>query len=163
VVATRGSVEVLNGRMVRWLWDLPQGGEETIQIAAQSRPGFGQRHAPENTASLLYAESVADQASVTLAIGRGQAGAASPSPTQAPSPTATRRPRPRSGGDAYRLTSWPLCHAGAGCQQTPTPAPTSSLLPTTGQGASVVWPAAIFVWRCWHWACITMRRRPSAE
>ena len=165
VVATRGSVEVLNGRMVTVaVGDLPQGGEETIQIAAQADPALANGTRLKNTASLLYAESVADQASVTLAIGRGQAGAASPSSTQAPSPTANKTPTPgAAGATPTALPPGPSATPAPAANKTPTPAPTGSLLPTTGQGASAVWPAAIFVVALLALGVYNMRRRPSAE
>ena len=167
VVATLGSVEVLNGRMVTVaVGDLPQGGEETIQIAAQADQALANGTRLKNTASLLYAESVADQASVTLAVGRGQAGAASPSPTAnktpAPSPSPTLAPGAAGATPTVPPPSPSLTPTPA-ANKTPAPTPTGSLLPTTGQGASPVWPAAIFVVALLALGVYNMRRRSSAE
>jgi uncharacterized repeat protein (TIGR01451 family) len=173
VVATRGAVEVLNGRMVTVaVGDLPQGGTETIQIVAQADPALADGTRLKNTASLLYAESVADQATVTLVVGGGQAGAAGPSPTQAPPSAAGRTPAPgpsptlASGAAATTPTALPPSPSptpAPAANKSPTPTPSGSLLPTTGQGASVVWPAALFVVALLALGVYSIRRRPSAE
>ncbi len=174
VVASRGSAEVLNGQMVTVLvGDLPQGGEETIQIVVQADPALANGTRLKNTASLLYAESVADQAAVTLVVGRGQAGAASSSPTQTPSSTANKTPAPSlsptlaSGAAGATPTALPPGSSptpAPAANKIPTPTPTSSLLPTTGQGASSpVWPAAVFVVALLALGVYSMRPRPSEK
>jgi uncharacterized repeat protein (TIGR01451 family) len=179
VVATRGSVEVLNGQMVTVaMGDLPQGGQETVQIAAQADPALANGTRLKNAASLLYAESVADQAAVTLVVGRGQAGAPSPSSTQAPalaavgtptlSPSPTPTPAPGAAGatpTAVPLSlspTWTPVPPPA-ANKPPTPTPSGSLLPTTGQGAPAVWPAVVFVVALLALGVYNLRRRPSAE
>jgi uncharacterized repeat protein (TIGR01451 family) len=179
VVATRGAVEVLNGQMVTVVvGDLPQGGQETVQIEAQADPALANGVRLKNTASLLYAESVADQAAVTLVVGRGQAGASSPSPTQAPtlaanktptpSPSPTPTPAPGAAGVTPTAvpptaTPNPSPTPAPAANKPPTPTPSGSLLPTTGQGAPVVWPAVIFVVALLALGVYNMRRRPSVE
>jgi hypothetical protein len=166
-VATRGAVEVLNGRMVTVaVGDLPQGGEETIQIVAQADQALANGTRLKNTASLLYAESVADQAAVTLVVGSGQAGAASPSPTAnktlTPSPSTTLAPG-AAGATPTALPPGPSPTPTPAANKPPTPTPSGSVLPITGQGASPVWPAAIFVVALLALGVYNMRRRPSAE
>jgi uncharacterized repeat protein (TIGR01451 family) len=166
VVATRGAVEVLNGRMVTVaVGDLSQGGEETIQIVAQADPALANGTRLENTASLLYAESVADQAAVTLVVGRSQASAASPSPT-AKTLTPSPSPTPALGAAGATPTALPPSPSPTptpAANKPPTPTPSGSVLPITGQGASPVWPAAIFVVALLALGVYNMRRRPSAE
>jgi uncharacterized repeat protein (TIGR01451 family) len=189
VVATRGSVEVLNGQMVTVaVGGVPQGGEETVQIVAQADPALANGTRLKNTASLLYAESVADQAAVTLVVGGGQAGAPSLSLTQAPTPTATPSPSPAqtptpgaagatpTAAPSSPSPTWtPVSPPTATPNPSPTRAPTlaanktatatpsGSLLPTTGQGAPPVWPAAIFVVVLLALGAYNLRRRPSTE
>jgi uncharacterized repeat protein (TIGR01451 family) len=173
VVVSRGSVEVLNGQMVTVVvGDIPQGGEETIQIAAQVDQAVANGTRLENTASLLYAESVADQAAVTLVVGRSQAGAAGPSPTQTPAstPGKTLTPSPSptlasgaAGATPTVLPPSPTPTPTPAAAKPPAPTPTSSLLPITGQGESPVWPAAIFVVALLALGVYSVRRRPSAE
>jgi uncharacterized repeat protein (TIGR01451 family) len=167
VVATRGAVEVLNGRMVTVaVGDVLQGGEETIQIVAQADQALANGTRLKNTASLLYAESVADQAAVTLVVGSGQAGAASPSPTAnktlTPSPSTTLAPG-AAGATPTALPPGPSPTPTPAANKPPTPTPSGSVLPITGQGASPIWPAAIFVVALLALGVYNMRRRPSAE
>jgi len=133
VVATRGSVEVLNERMVTVaVGELPQGGEETVQIAAQADPALANGTRLNNTASLLYAESVADQAAVALVVGRGesapgaQAATAIPSATQAPLSTATNTPT-----FSPSPTQTPAAAVAVATPTTvpPSPSPTSTPVP----------------------------------
>ena len=121
VTTTRGTVEVLDGRMVTVnVGDLSQGGEETIQIVAQADPALAYGTRLQNTASLLYAESAADQAWITLVVGGAEGATAVPAEEMAavssPTPTVSQ-----------------------------TPAPSDELLPVTGYGAAAVLPVAGFV------------------
>ncbi len=140
VKASRGRVEVLNRRMVTVdMGDVPQGGEETIQIAVQADPGLAYGTRLQNTASLLYAESAADQAWATLVIGNVE-GAAAVTPT-APLAMSSAQPTPPS----------PTATAAVSAGETPTtPSPTPAaeqtpsesddLLPVTGGGTTVAVP-----------------------
>ncbi len=96
VTATLGTVEVLNERMVTLdIGELPQGGQETIQIAVKADRALANGTRLKNTASLLYAESAADQAWVTLTVGSGGAVAAKETPTvPPPTPVAEQTPGP---------------------------------------------------------------------
>jgi uncharacterized repeat protein (TIGR01451 family) len=171
VVVSRGAVEVLNGRMVTVaVGDVPQGGTETIQIVAQADPALADGTRLKNTASLLYAESVADQAAVTLVVGRGQAGVANPSTAQTPPAAAGKTPAPNpsptlASGAATptALPPSPSPTPALAANKLPTPTPAGSLLPTTGQAASAVWPAALFVVALLALGVYSIRRRPSAE
>jgi uncharacterized repeat protein (TIGR01451 family) len=171
VVVSRGAVEVLNGRMVTVaVGDVPQGGTETIQIVAQADPALADGTRLKNTASLLYAESVADQAAVTLVVGRGQAGVANPSTAQTPPAAAGKTPAPNpsptlASGAATptALPPSPSPTPAPAANKLPTPTPAGSLLPTTGQAASAVWPAALFVVALLALGVYSIRRRPSAE
>jgi LPXTG-motif cell wall-anchored protein len=164
-------VEVLNGRMVTVaVGDVPQGGTETIQIVAQADPALADGTRLKNTASLLYAESVADQAAVTLVVGRGQAGVANPSTAQTPPAAAGKTPSPNpsptlASGAATptALPPSPSPTPAPAANKLPTPTPAGSLLPTTGQAASAVWPAALFVVALLALGVYSIRRRPSAE
>lgn len=140
VTTTLGTVEVLDGRMITVsVGDLPQGGEEKIQIVVQADPALTYGTRLQNTASLLYAESVADQAGVTLVVGgAGGAPAATPTPTLGapvveavtPSPVTTATVSPEETPTVLPPTP------GA----TQTPGPSNELLPVTGQGAVVALP-----------------------
>lgn len=119
---TRGSVEVLNGQMVTVdVGDLPQGGKETIQIVAQADPAtlaYGMRL--KNSASLLYAESAADQAWAFLTVG-GVEGAAVATPTPLLAEETPAAPPSTPAADE-------------------TPSPTDELLPITGGEVTVAVP-----------------------
>jgi uncharacterized repeat protein (TIGR01451 family) len=131
---TQGEIEVLNGRMVTVaLGDLPQAGKETIQITAEVDPSLAYGTRLRNTASLLYAESAADQAWADLVVSGAQEAAAS-TPTlvaAAPEPEATTTPMAEE-------TPTPTPPAPVAEQ---TPAPGDELLPVTGTGAKVALPA----------------------
>jgi uncharacterized repeat protein (TIGR01451 family) len=146
VTTTRGTVEVLDGRMVTVaMGDMPQGGQETVQITAQvdSSVAYGTRL--QNTASLLYAESAADQAWAFLTIG-GAAGAAAATPgrpaatpTSPPSAPAAQSgtPTPVATAAMPEATLTPLPATPSAGQ---TPGPGNDLLPVTGGGAGVALP-----------------------
>ncbi len=140
VKTSRGRVEVLNRRMITVdVGDLPPGGEETVQIAVQADPGLAYGMRLQNTASLLYAESAADQAWASLVIGNA-AGTAAATPTALlVMASAQSTPPP------------PAATATAPAEETPTappptPAPVQTpgasddLLPVTGGGATVAVP-----------------------
>ncbi len=129
VATTRGVVEVLDGRMVTVnMGDLPQGGKETVQIAVRADRALAYGTRLQNTASLLYAESAADQSWATLVVGSAaapptagtpMAQAATPSPTATTTQPAAETPTPIAS-------------------QTPKP---GELLPITGEGPTVSLPA----------------------
>jgi uncharacterized repeat protein (TIGR01451 family) len=142
-VTTHGFVEVLNGRMVTASIDsLAQGEQATVQITAQVSPDLAYGTRLQNVASLLYAESAADQAWVNLVVGgTGQVEAAptvvelaaTSTPTAAPEATATV---------AAEETPTPESLA---TEASPTPESPDELLPITGTGTGVVLPVAGFV------------------
>jgi uncharacterized repeat protein (TIGR01451 family) len=145
VVTTGGALEVLDGRLVTvFFGDLPQAAQETIQIVAQADPGLAYGARLRNTASLLYAESAADQAWVTLMVGSmaGEA-AATPTPLSSASPTQPTTPSPAA-------TATPLAEETP-APVPPTPAPDQTpvsndeLLPVTGRGLASTLPVAGFV------------------
>jgi uncharacterized repeat protein (TIGR01451 family) len=124
VKTTRGSVEVLNERLVTVnLGDLPQDAQETIQIVAQAGPTLSPGARLTNTATLLYAESAADQAWTTMTVG----SAAGVATTTAVAIDETPTPAPPT----------PLADQ--------TPGPDDELLPVTGGGVVAVLPVAGFV------------------
>jgi uncharacterized repeat protein (TIGR01451 family) len=146
VTTTRGAVEVLNGRMVTLsVGDLPQGGQEKIQITAHVDPSLAYGTRLQNTATLLYAESAADQAWANLTIG-GTGGITAPSPTSTLPPSAAESvmPSPAATGTLEAT-------AAVVAEETPTPPPPTpvaeqtpgsgdELLPITGGGAPVALP-----------------------
>jgi uncharacterized repeat protein (TIGR01451 family) len=139
VTTTRGEVEVLDGRMVTVaMGDVPQDSQETIQITAQVDPNVAYGTRLQNTASLLYAESAADQAWAFLAIG-GAAGAAAATPTSLPStpPAQPDTPTPATTAALPEATPTPLPSTPSADQ---TPSPGDDLLPITGGGAGVALP-----------------------
>jgi uncharacterized repeat protein (TIGR01451 family) len=137
---SRGRVEVLNRRMITVdVGDLPQGGQETIQIAVQADPGLAYGIRLQNTASLLYAESAADQAWATLVIGNAaEAAAATPTAALAMSSAQSTPPSPAATAAA------PAGETPAAPSPTPaaeqTPGASDDLLPVTGGGATVAVP-----------------------
>jgi hypothetical protein len=145
VKTSRSRVEVLNRRMITVdVGDLPPGGEETVQIAVQADSGLAYGTRLQNTASLLYAESAADQAWATLVIGNA-AGVAAATPT-ALLVMASAQSTPPS----------PAATATVPVEETPTaPSPTPApdqtpdasddLLPVTGGGATVAVPGLAIV------------------
>jgi uncharacterized repeat protein (TIGR01451 family) len=133
--ATRGSVEVLDGRMVTVaLGDLPQGGQETIELVAEADAGLASGARLTNTATLLYAESAADQAWASLTVG-GAAPMAetTPAPAESATPLAAQTATPLP-----TQTATPLAAATPAASTAATPAPDPAfqpddeLLPTTG-------------------------------
>jgi uncharacterized repeat protein (TIGR01451 family) len=95
VTTSLGSVEVVEGRMVTVnIGDLAQGDQLTMQIVVQADPGLGYGTQLRNTASLLYAESAADQAWTTLVVG--SPAATTPAPAAA-SPAQSATPTPAAG------------------------------------------------------------------
>jgi len=138
---TRGTVEVLNGRMVTVnIGDLPQGAKETIQIVAQVDPTLAYGARLKNTASLLYAESAADQAWATLTVGTtGEIAAATPTPLTAASPDQSATPSPVATAEE---TLTPILPTPVADQP---PGPGDALLPVTGGGLTAVLPMAGFV------------------
>ena len=129
---TQGSVEVLNGRMVTVdLGDLPQAGKETIQITAEVDAALAYGTRLRNTASLLYAESAADQAWADLVVGGAEAGATPTSAAAVAEPGATSTPTAEETPTPAPPT--PMVEQ--------TPGPGDELLPVTGTGARVALPA----------------------
>jgi uncharacterized repeat protein (TIGR01451 family) len=126
VTTSRGTVEVLNGRMVTIdVGDLLPDGTGTIQLTAQADPALAYGTRLQNTASLLYAESAADQAWAVLTIGNtGAMAVATPE-------AATPMPADES---AASLPPTPAADQ--------TPGPGDELLPVTGSGAALVAPVA---------------------
>jgi len=141
VTTTRGTVEVLNGRMVTVnIGDLPQGAKETIQIVAQVDPTLVYGARLKNTASLLYAESAADQAWATLTVGTtGEVAAATPTPLTAASLDQSATPSPVAPAEETPTAAPPAPIADQ------TPGPSDELLPITGGGLTAVLPMAGFV------------------
>jgi uncharacterized repeat protein (TIGR01451 family) len=127
VTTSRGTAEVLNGRMVTVdVGDLPPDGTETIQLTAQADPALSYGTRLQNTASLLYAESAADQAWAVLTIGGSAEGTAVATPEAA-------APMP-ADESAASLPPTPAADQ--------TPGPGDELLPVTGSGAALVAPVA---------------------
>lgn len=153
---TQGAVEVLNGRMVTVaMGDLPQAGKETIQITAEVDPSLAYGTRLRNTASLLYAESAADQAWADLVIGGAQGSAAS-TPTSVaatPEPKATTTPPAEE-------TPIPASPAPEAEQ---TPAPGDELLPVTGTGAKIALPALGITLVIALMSLRNMRKRPGPD
>jgi uncharacterized repeat protein (TIGR01451 family) len=142
VTSSLGSVEVLNGRMVTvYVGELAQGAEATIQISVQADPALAYGTSLKNTATLLYAESAADQAWATLAIGA--AAEAAPMPTTLP------------------VSATPTPPAAA----TPEGTPQSSdeLLPTTGGSGTVAILSAIIVLALLLAGVRQVRKQPARE
>lgn len=135
---TRGTIEVLNGRMVTVdMGDLPQGQEELIQITAQADPALAFGTRLQNTASLLYAESAADQTWATLTIG-GTAEAASSSPASGlDSPLAEVDTSAPAAAATMPAEGIPPAPAPAPIADQ-NPGPTDELLPVTGGGVVAV-------------------------
>jgi hypothetical protein len=139
VTTTRGTVEVLDGRMVTVnIGDLPQGAKETIQIVAQVDPKLTYGVRLKNIASLLYAESAADQAWATLTVGSA-AGVAAATPTLLTSPSPDQPVTPATTAEE---TPTPEPSTLVADQ---TPGPGDELLPVTGGGMTAVLPMAGFV------------------
>ncbi len=139
---TRGTVEVLNGRMVTVnIGDLPQGAKETVQILAQVDPTLAYGARLKNTASLLYAESAADQAWATLTVGTtGEVAAAPLTPlTTASAADQSVTPSPVAPAEETPTPTPPTPVADQ------TPGPGDELLPVTGGGLTAVLPTAGFV------------------
>jgi uncharacterized repeat protein (TIGR01451 family) len=126
VTTSRGTAEVLNGRMVTVdVGDLPPDGTETIQLTAQADPALAYGTRLQNTASLLYAESAADQAWAILSVGSTEGmGVATPE-------AETTTPAEES---ATTLPPTPAADQ--------TPGPSDELLPVTGTGAALAAPVA---------------------
>jgi uncharacterized repeat protein (TIGR01451 family) len=95
VATSSGEAEVVEGRMVTVnIGDLAQGDQLAMQIVVQADPGLRYGTQLRNTASLLYAESAADQAWTSLVVGSPAAitpapVAVSPAPSATPTPVAT--------------------------------------------------------------------------
>lgn len=138
---TRGTVEVLNGRMVTVnIGDLPQGAKEMVQIVAQADPTLAYGTRLKNTASLLYAESAADQAWATLTVGTtGEVAAAPLTPLTTASADQSVTPSPVAPAEE---TPTPIPPTPVANQ---TPDPGDELLPVTGGGLTAVLPTAGFV------------------
>ncbi|GAB4536489.1 MAG: hypothetical protein Kow0063_22090 [Anaerolineae bacterium] len=145
VAATAGVVEVLNGRMVTVdVGELPQGAQETVQIVAQAGADLAYGTRLKNTASLLYAESAADQAWVTLTVGSMAAEAvATPAAGPSPAPTRPITPSPTmTGPPPAEETAGPVSPTVVAAQ---TPGQSDELLPVTGRGLTSALPVAGFV------------------
>lgn len=140
VTTTRGSVEVLNGQMVTVaMGDVPQGGQETIQVTAQAAPNLAYGTRLQNIASLLYAESAADQAWTTLTIGGAPGVAvATPTPLSTGAPVAATPATPAATTEGLAGTPTSLPSTPAAEQ---TPGAGDELLPVTGGGGGVALPA----------------------
>jgi uncharacterized repeat protein (TIGR01451 family) len=141
VTTTRGTVEVLDGRMVTVnIGDLPQGAKETIQIVAQVDATLAYGTRLKNVASLLYAESAADQAWATLTVGStAEVAAATPTPLTSPSPAQPSTPTPATTAEETPPPALPTPVADQ------TPVPDDELLPVTGGELTAVLPMAGFV------------------
>jgi len=145
VTTTRGTIEVLDGQMVTVnIGDLPQGAKEMIQIVAQADPSLAYGARLKNTASLLYAESAADQAWATLMVGTSaEVSAATATPLTSPSPAQAAQPSPAATpaapAEEIPTTAPPAPIADQ------TPGPGDELLPVTGGGLTAVLPTAGFV------------------
>lgn len=139
VTTTRGTVEVLNGQMVTVnMGDLPQDAKETIQIVAQVDPALAYGARLKNIASLLYAESAADQAWTTLTVASTTGVAAvTPTPLTSPSPAQPTTPLSATTAEETPAPSTPVADQ--------TPGPGDELLPVTGGGLTAVLPMAGFV------------------
>jgi len=85
VKTSRGQVELLNGELLTVIvGSVPQDGQEEITIWVSVDDDLVDGMMLSNTATLFYAESAADQASLTLNIGRSETIAeATDSPDQA--------------------------------------------------------------------------------
>jgi uncharacterized repeat protein (TIGR01451 family) len=144
VTTSRGAVEVLSGRMVTVnVGDLPQGGQEAIQIVAQADPSLAYGTGMKNAASLLYAESAADQAWTTLTVGTSEAAALTPTPVSSPSSAQPAAPSSTATGTVpAEMTPTPLPPAPIADQ---TPVAGDELLPVTGGDVTSVVPVAGFV------------------
>jgi uncharacterized repeat protein (TIGR01451 family) len=138
VTTSSGSVEVLDGQMVSInIGELAPGEQVAMQITVQGDPGLAYGTQLRNTASLLYAESVIDQAWTTLVAGI---------------PAATT-PAPVAASPAQSATPTPAESSEAATAVTPTPAaPTpiaegtaqaDELLPVTGGTPAAVPGVAI--------------------
>jgi len=163
VTTTHGTAEVQNERLVTVnIGDLPQGAQETVQIVAQVDPTLSYGTRLKNTATLLYAESAADQAWTTLTVGSlAQAAALTPTPLSSPSL-------------AQAATVSPAATATATIDETPTsaaptPAPDQTpdqggdLLPVTGGGVTAVLPVAGFVVALLVVGVLHLRKRSVME
>jgi uncharacterized repeat protein (TIGR01451 family) len=139
VTTSRGTSETLDERMVSVaMGDVPQGAKETIQITAQAARDLPYGTHLKNTASLLYAESAADQAWTTLTIGGAEAAAvATPTPLPSTLPAQPDTPTPATTAAVPEVTPTPLPSTPSADQ---TPGPTDDLLPVTGGGAGVALP-----------------------
>ena len=74
--ASKGEVEVLEGRMLTVLVGMVDaGGEETVTVAIRADEGLAAGSEQSNVATLFYAESAADQSAVTLRVGGSSAAA----------------------------------------------------------------------------------------
>jgi uncharacterized repeat protein (TIGR01451 family) len=142
VTSSLGSVEVLNGRMVTvYVGELAQGAEATIQISVQADPALAYGTSLKNTATLLYAESAADQAWATLVVGG--AASAAPAPTTPPD-LATPAPM-------------------AGATPETTPQAGDELLPVTGGGGTVAILSAVVVLALLLAGARQVRKKPVGE
>lgn len=142
VTSSLGSVEVLNGRMVTvYVEELAQGAEATIQISVQADPALAYGTSLKNTATLLYAESAADQAWATLAIGAAAEAALIPTTL------------PVSGTPTPAAATTPEA----------TPQPGDELLPTTGGSGTVAILSAIIVLALLLAGVRQVRKQPARE
>lgn len=159
VTTTRGTVEVLSGRMVTVnIGDLAQGAQETIQIVAQADPTLAYGARLKNTASLLYAESAADQAWTTLTVGStAEVAAPTPTPLASPPPAQPATSSPAAPADE---TPTPVPPSPVADQ---TPGPGDDLLPVTGGGVTAVLPMAGFVLALLLLGVRHLRERPVVE
>jgi uncharacterized repeat protein (TIGR01451 family) len=93
---TRGSVDVLERLVTADIGEAAKGAVETVEIVAVIDPRIGAATPLENYATLLYAESIAAQASADLVITNRPVAAAqatsTPLPTRPPAATATPAP-----------------------------------------------------------------------
>jgi uncharacterized repeat protein (TIGR01451 family) len=122
VIAPWGTLEILNQRMVVVnIGELPAGEQGTIEIDVQAAADAARGARLTNTATLLYAESAADQAWATLSIG---AGGAPPAATEAPAPAATQAATPAAGATPTAAPATPAPDETAH--------PDDEMLPTTG-------------------------------
>ena len=129
VTTTKGTVEVLDGRMIVVdVGEMTQGGKETIQIKVEADPTLASGTRLHNTATLLYAESAADQAWANLTVA-GAKGKAAVRPTALPSASLDQvTPKAAATPSADQSAS-----------------PTDELLPVTGERTTVALPAVLSI------------------
>jgi uncharacterized repeat protein (TIGR01451 family)/LPXTG-motif cell wall-anchored protein len=163
VTTTHGTPEVHDERLVTVnIGDLPQGAQGTVQIVAQVDPTLAYGTRLTNSATLLYAESAADQAWTTLTVGSmAQAAAQTPTPLPSPAPAQAATASPAATATA------PVDETPASAAPTPAPGQTpdqgGDLLPVTGEAVTAVLPAAGFVVALLLVGVLHLRKRTPVE